>query len=187
MQWSRKYWGIGSPASRSSLILAWAMSRATIIGPVSSTRVRTGCCDSSARISGIGRLRSMCTDRRVVELVRHLGQEASWVRLQLLEEDAVTGDLALGLAVGGARHGDRHGTAGAVAGQPNDAHVVAEVLAAELGADAGACGRARAPWPRARRRGTRARTASRSSATCPGSGCSPAWRSRRRTRRRSRR
>ena len=43
------------------MILAWAMSRATTIGPVSITRVLTGYCDSSARISGIGRVRSMCT------------------------------------------------------------------------------------------------------------------------------
>ena len=31
-----------SPASSRSLILAWAMSRATTIGPVSITRVLTG-------------------------------------------------------------------------------------------------------------------------------------------------
>ena len=37
------------------------MSRATTSGPVSDSRVFTGCFDSSARISAIGRLRSICT------------------------------------------------------------------------------------------------------------------------------
>ena len=37
------------------------MSRATTSGPVSESRVFTGCFDSSARISGIGRVRSTCT------------------------------------------------------------------------------------------------------------------------------
>ena len=57
--------------------------------------------------------------------------------LELLEEDAVAGDLAERLAVGAAadRHPDR--AARAVARQADDAHVVAEVLAAELRADAG--------------------------------------------------
>ena len=50
-----------SPASSRSWILACAMSRATTSGPVSDSRVFTGCRDSSARISGIGRLRSICT------------------------------------------------------------------------------------------------------------------------------
>ena len=45
-----------------SLSLACAMSRATIIGPVSSTRVVTGSCESAARISSIGRVRSMATE-----------------------------------------------------------------------------------------------------------------------------
>ena len=37
------------------------MSRATTSGPVSESRVLTGCLLSSARISGIGRLRSILT------------------------------------------------------------------------------------------------------------------------------
>ena len=43
------------------MILAWAMSRATTIGPLSDSRVFTGYFDSSARISAIGRLRSTRT------------------------------------------------------------------------------------------------------------------------------
>ena len=41
--------------------MAWARSRATIIGPVSARRVRIGCLVSSARMSFIGRLRSIST------------------------------------------------------------------------------------------------------------------------------
>ena len=55
------YWGSPCPASRRSFSLAWAMSRATTMGPVSITRVFTGWRESVARISSIGRLRSMCT------------------------------------------------------------------------------------------------------------------------------
>ncbi len=71
------------------------------------------------------------------ELLRlDLGQEVRRVGLELLEEDAVLGDLAHGLAVGRAAHAhaDRH--RGAVAGDADHAHVVAEILAAELRADA---------------------------------------------------
>ena len=57
------------------------------------------------------------------------------VGLQLLEIDAVGGDLAQRLAVGRAGHRDGDGAAGAVAGEADDPHVVAEVLAAELRAD----------------------------------------------------
>ena len=67
-------------------------------------------------------------------------KEARRIGLQLFEEHAVGGDLALRLTVGRARHGHRHRAAGAVAGQADDAHVVAEVLAAELRADAGLLG-----------------------------------------------
>ena len=89
-------------------------------------------------MSSIGWLRSMRDDvRRLVEvLVRGLRQEARRVRLQLLQEDALGGDLRGGLAVGRAGDGDRDGQRGAVPGQAHHAHVVAEVLAAELRADA---------------------------------------------------
>ena len=70
-------------------------------------------------------------------VVGDLGQVLGRVGLELLEEDAVGGDLAERLAVGRARHGDADRARRAVAGQADDAHVVAEVLAAELGADAG--------------------------------------------------
>src|SRR3984957_20005982 len=52
---------MGSPASSRSAIFACAMSRATTIGPVSESRVFTGYFASSARISAIGRLRSIAT------------------------------------------------------------------------------------------------------------------------------
>ena len=65
-----------------------------------------------------------------------LGQEPGRVVLQLLEVDAVVGDLGEDLPVGRAGHGDRHGAGGAVAGQADHPDVVAEVLAAELGPDA---------------------------------------------------
>lgn len=69
-------------------------------------------------------------------LVRGLREEAGRVALQLLQEDALGGDLRRRLAVrrAGDRDGDREG--GAVAGEADDADVVAEVLAAELRADA---------------------------------------------------
>ena len=69
-------------------------------------------------------------------LVGRLGQEPRRVGLELLEEDALGGDLAERLAVGRAGDGDGDGERGAVAGEPDDADVVAEVLAAELRADA---------------------------------------------------
>ena len=55
------YCGMSSPASRRSWILACAMSRATTSGPVSESRVLTGCCESVWRISDIGRFRSIRT------------------------------------------------------------------------------------------------------------------------------
>lgn len=69
-------------------------------------------------------------------VVRRLREETGRVGLQLLQEDALGGDLRDGLAVGGAgdRDGDRAGRA--VTGQADDADIMAEVLAAELGADA---------------------------------------------------
>jgi hypothetical protein len=67
----------------------------------------------------------------------HLGQEAGGVGLELLQVNAVGGDLAQHLPVGGARHPQAHRARGAVAGQADHPHVVGEVLAAELRADAG--------------------------------------------------
>jgi hypothetical protein len=119
------------------------MSRATTSVPVSDSRVLTGCLVSSARISDIGRDRSMRTTSSVAassprrELFGgRLGQVVTGLELELLDEDALGGDLAQALPVGRARHGDRDRQAGAVPREPDDAHVVAEVLAAELGADA---------------------------------------------------
>mmetsp|Transcript_12050 Transcript_12050/g.39433 ORF Transcript_12050/g.39433 Transcript_12050/m.39433 type:complete len:251 (-) Transcript_12050:652-1404(-) len=58
---SRRYWGMGSPASSRSWIFAWAMSRATTIVPVSESRVATGYRESCARMSSMGRSRSTAT------------------------------------------------------------------------------------------------------------------------------
>lgn len=71
-----------------------------------------------------------------VSVLRRLRQEARRVGLQLLQEDALGGDLRLGLPVGRAGYGDGDGAGRAVPGQPHHAHVVAEVLAAELRPDA---------------------------------------------------
>ena len=69
-------------------------------------------------------------------LLVDVGQVLGRVGLELLEEDAVAGDLGFGLAVGRAGDADADRAAGAVARQADHAHVVAEVLAAELRADA---------------------------------------------------
>ena len=119
------------------MILACAMSRATTSGPVSESRVFTGCLDSSARIADIGWFRSIGDDRPAGDVlgdagVRHVLRR---VGLELLEEHALGGDLAERLPVGRARDGQRDRAGGAVPRQPDHAHVVAEVLAAELRAD----------------------------------------------------
>ena len=133
-----RYCGISSPASSRSLILACAMSRATTSGPVSESRVLTGCLrqlgeDLGHRPVEVDRARPSppamsLGDAGVGHVVRRVG-------LELLEEDALGGDLAERLPVGRAGDRDRDRARGAVAGQPDDADVVAEVLAAELRAD----------------------------------------------------
>ncbi len=80
-------------------------------------------------------------DVDIVEvLFRDFWEESRRVPFELLEEHAVTRDLAERLAIGRARHCHRHGTARSVPRQADDPHVVAEVLATELGADPGALG-----------------------------------------------
>ncbi len=117
-------------------------------------------------------------DDVVVEvIVGDLGQEVRGVGLELLEEDAVGGDLALGLAVGRARDGDRDRQARAVSGEPDDPHVVTEVLAAELRADAELTGELEDLVPRVRCRGCRDRRWRLRSAGCRGSARWRAWRS----------
>ena len=64
------------------------MSRATTIGPVSDSRVLTGYSLSSARISLIGRHRSIRHHVVVEVLVGGLGQVLRRVGLQLLQEHA---------------------------------------------------------------------------------------------------
>ena len=132
------------------MILACAMSRATTSGPVSESRVLTGCLrqlgeDVVHRLVEVDLDDDVLADRAdpdgVVLVVAEVdgarvGQEARRVGLELLDEDALGGDLAERLPVGGARdrNGDRQ--ARAVAGEAHDPHVMAEVLAAELRADA---------------------------------------------------
>ena len=118
------------------MILAWAMSRATTIGPLNITRVFTGSVDSVARISAIGRLRSMRTTSADRSSSVVSGRYLAGIALERFEKHTVGRDLAERLSVCGARHRDADGTRCAVTGQPDDAHVVAEVLAAELRADA---------------------------------------------------
>ena len=84
------------------------MSRATTSRPVSDRRVLTGCLLNSARISGIGRFEVDGDDgalagRARADRLAGVGAEDSWVAsgreprrigLQLLDEDALGGDLA---------------------------------------------------------------------------------------------
>jgi hypothetical protein len=58
------------------------------------------------------------------------------IGFELLDEDAVLGDLALGLAVGRAGDAQADRQRCAVARQADDADIVTEILAAELCADA---------------------------------------------------
>ena len=103
---------------------------------MSDSRVLIGYLESCARISFIG-LRRSIFDHVAAELRRiHLGQIFRRIVLELLEEDAVLGDLAERLAVGRARHAEPDRQRGAVPRQPDHAHVVAEIFAAELRADA---------------------------------------------------
>ena len=76
------------PASRSSLNLAWAMSRATTSVPVRSSGVETGCFDSSARISFIGRLRSILHAVLVLAAGTAPGMKRPGFAVELLEPDA---------------------------------------------------------------------------------------------------
>lgn len=92
---------------------------------------RAGQIDRDGLVAGHGSVGARPGERLVGDVrkvVRRLG-------LQLLEEDAVGGDLRDGLTVRGAGDGDGDGQRGAVAGEPDDADVMAEVLAAELRAD----------------------------------------------------
>ncbi|MGC4014048.1 MAG: hypothetical protein QM755_05945 [Luteolibacter sp.] len=115
---------------------AWAMSRATMIVPVQGD----GGGDGILRKRGQGFL-GMPLSRSIVHarefpVAVFLGNEAAGILLELLEEDAVLGDLRLGLAVGGAGNADADRAGGAVAWQADDAHIEREILAAELRADA---------------------------------------------------
>ncbi len=73
-------------------------------------------------------------------LVGHFGHVFFRVHLELLQENAVLGDLAHRLAVCGTGHADADRQRRAVARQADHADVVAEIFAAELGADTGRLG-----------------------------------------------
>ena len=105
------------------------------------------------------------------------GRYCAGSRLELLEEDAVGGDLAERLAVGRARHRDADRAGGAVAGQADHPDVVAEVLAAELGADAEAPGELQDLGFQLDVAEAVPELAIRRWAGCRGSGSRPAWRS----------
>ena len=83
----------------------------------------------------MGRVRSICDDGAAEASLVDIGHETGRIALQLLQEDAVTRDLAERLAVGRAGDAETDRQAGAMARKPDDADIVAEILAAELGTD----------------------------------------------------
>ncbi len=103
--------------------------------PVSDSRVLIGCFDKR-RQNILHRLVEIDLDDLAAERLLHRGQILRGVMLELLEIDAVFGDLAEHLAVRRAGHAETDRQRGAVARQPDHPHVVAEILAAELRADA---------------------------------------------------
>ena len=103
---------------------------------MSASGVETGCFDSSARISFIGRLRSILHEARVLLRSRADGEERLGMALQLLEPDAVLVDLREDVAVGRARDAEADRAGRAVPRQTDDPDVVREVLAAELRSEA---------------------------------------------------
>ena len=150
------------PASARRRRAARRSWRARCRGPRPAGRSATagsspGTCDSSARISAIGRLRSIRTtssSARCSSVTSGRNRAGSVSSRSRNTPDG--GDLAERLAVGRAGDRDRHRAGGAVPGQPDHPHVVAEVPAAELRADAELRGSAPAPRPPARGRGSRA-------------------------------
>ena len=150
--------------------LACAMSRATTIVPVRSSGVETGCFDSSARISAIGRLRSIGTPCLCSTAPRYFsGRKRAGSRSSSSSQTPSRSMLRLDVAVRRARDADADRARGAVARQADDAHVEREVLAAELRADPGLRAPARGPSLPARGRGRRGRARCRSSAGGRGS------------------
>ena len=103
--------------------------------PVIDTRVLIGCL-RERRQNVLHRLVEIDLDDLAAERLLDRRQILRRVMLELLEIDAVLGDLAEHLAVGRAGHAEPDRQRGAVARHPDHAHVVAEILAAELRADA---------------------------------------------------
>ncbi len=126
------YCGKPSPLSSRSFNLAWAISRPTIMVPLNDRRVETGYCDSSFKISGIGRLRSILTTWPSVLWRKCSGiyfpgfcsSFSNQMPLRLILP------LILRSAEQDTPHADRAG--GSVAWQANDPNIVGKVFAAKL-------------------------------------------------------
>ena len=117
------------------------MSRATTSGPVSDEPGLDGVARELGEDRGHRLVEVDLHDRAARDVVGDagVGHVLRRVGLELLEEDALGGDLAQRLTVGRARHRQRDRAGGAVPRQPDHPHVVAEVLAAELRADPEDC------------------------------------------------
>ncbi len=130
-------------ARRPAVRRSW---RARCPGPRPAGRsARAGSCtgyrDSSARISLIGRFRSIAHDLAVgLGRRRSSGRYCAGSVSSCSRNTPSGGDLRQRLPVGRAGDRDRDRAGRAVPGQPDHPHVVAEVLAAELRADADASG-----------------------------------------------
>src|SRR6266536_6492859 len=133
---------MGSPASSRSAIFAWAISRATTSGPDRASRVLTGSFASSARISAIGRLRSMGTTpgSTVSGIVSGRNRAGSVSSCSRNTPSRVI--LASAWRSAEQETRDRDRARGAMPWQPYHPHVVAEVLPTELRSDAEALGQA---------------------------------------------
>src|SRR5690606_30067226 len=105
------------------------------------TREREPCADRIARerlTDGAHRLVQIDLHNLFAELIiAHLGEEAGRIALQLLEKDAIAGDLAESLPIGRTAHPNPDRTTRAMAREADHAHIVTEILPAKLGADSG--------------------------------------------------
>ena len=116
-------------------------------------RVREVACDderaSEREASGDGMLRKFGADIRHgtiqvnlhdllgIGMLTRIGRdEATWVRLQLLNPNTILINLGLGVAVSRTRDREANRTGGPVPGQADDAHVERKPLTSELSADA---------------------------------------------------
>ena len=134
------------PLSSRSFSLAWAMSRATTIVPVSDSRVFTGYRDKLHLLSRpSGRFRSIAHRSRRPTASRSPQAGTCRVGLQAAPGTHPRGNLRQDLPVGAARHADADWQRGTVPGQPHHTNVMAEIFAAELRADAAVAGQSPGP------------------------------------------